>query len=63
MNRLMRETNSLLNRKLTNFIKESSNLPALNEQPTAVLVGDEQTSNKKIEDAIVSEFLKGKTTY
>ena len=62
MNHLTQEINLLLNRKLTNFIKEPSNLPALYEKPTAVVVGDEQTRNKEIKDNNVSEFLKGKTT-
>ena len=34
-------------------------MPALYKQPTAIVVGNKQTSSEKIEDAIVSKILKG----
>ena len=60
INRLNQEINRLMHNKLSYFTKNQFDLPAHYER-AVVDVGDEQTSNKKIKDAIVSEILKGET--
>ena len=55
MNHLNQEINRLMHNKLSYFTKNQFDLPA-HYEPTVVDVGDEQTSNKKIKDAIVSEI-------
>ena len=60
INHLNQEINRLIHSKLSYFTEKQFNLPACYE-PAVADIGDEQTSNKKIEDAIVSEILNHET--
>ena len=61
LNHLNQEINKLIHNKLSYVTKKQFDLPGCYEKAAVVDVGDEQTSNKKIEDAIVNETLKGET--
>lgn len=52
INRLSRKITRLLYNKLNDYAREQINLPGSSEQPAAIEVGDKQTNDKKIENAL-----------
>ena len=52
INRLSKKITRLLYNKLNDYAREQINLPGSSEQPAAIEVGDKQTNDKKIENAL-----------